>query len=522
MNIIIVEDNKVVRSEITRQINRLDLDIDIINTFSNGKAALDFISSNKVDVAISDIQMPIMDGIEFIKAIKENNIKTKVIFLSCYDDFKYVKLAFEYGAIDYILKPIVAAECKEAIEKAYKAYKTEFSQQQFNRQNLKPIIEEQFFRNLLFGTNSEDDMNTIADFLDMPHDMNSITVVNAKIKAATTDSVNPCSNADIIKILKEKFDILSNDSIYIYNVTTHPDRLSIIFISEFDYDEITDIIMNFKNELFHNYNLSISFGISNSSKNLSDMHLMYEQASQALNYTFFSNTNIIIQYNEIKMLDESIVFSDLFADIKQIIKSTDTDNILPLINKYVDDSKVFSQDYIKLFSFSLVQSIEIILNEYNISIENVVGSKIWHKLSTIDTILNLKTWLYNIICAAIDLINQNSPNSKNEIVKHIKQIIHNRYAEKITINSIATELHYSAKYLSNVFNAEENKSIYEYLTEYRMEIAKTKLKTPGAKIYVVSESVGYTRKSHFYNIFKSYTGMTPSEYKNKYSPNETM
>ncbi len=517
MNLIIVEDNKIVRNEIARQINKMDLDIDILDTFSDGKSALDFLLKNQVDVTISDIQMPIMDGIQFIKSIKENNIKTKVIFLSCYDDFEYVKLAFQYGAIDYILKPLVAAECKKSIQKAYEAYKNDISQQQFNREYLKPIIEEQFFRNLLFGSN-ETDMNIISDFLDMPQNIKNITVVNAKIKTAPQKN-DSSHNVDIIKILKSKFDLLSNDSLYIYHITTHPDRLSIVFVSEFNYDEITDIIMNFKNEIFYNYNISISFGISTSSEKISDLHLLYEQANQALNYTFFSNTNIIIQYNEIKMLDETIEFSDLFEETKQILKTADTENIYSLINKYIDDTKVFSQDYIKLFSFSLVQCIEIILSEYSISVENIAGSKIWQKLSTIDTIVNLKTWLYNIMHAAINLITQNSPNSKLELVLNIKQIIHKKYAEKITINSIANDLHYSAKYLSNIFNSVENKSISEYLTEYRMEIAKTKLKAPDARIYVVAESVGYKRKSHFYNIFKSYTGMTPSEYKNKYSQN---
>ncbi len=71
----------------------------------NGKEALEFIQHNNVDVVLCDVRMPVMDGLEFARIIMEKSIHVKIIFLSGFRDFEYVRCGMQYGGKDYLLKP---------------------------------------------------------------------------------------------------------------------------------------------------------------------------------------------------------------------------------------------------------------------------------------------------------------------------------------------------------------------------------------------------------------------------------
>lgn len=73
--------------------------------FDNGKEALQYVMENKIHAVLTDIRMPVMDGIEFARQIAEKNLPVKIVFLSGYKDFEYAKNAIEYGVRSYILKP---------------------------------------------------------------------------------------------------------------------------------------------------------------------------------------------------------------------------------------------------------------------------------------------------------------------------------------------------------------------------------------------------------------------------------
>lgn len=77
---------------------------DLVGVFRNGEEAFAFCGERKVDIIITDITMPVMDGVELLKKTSVDYPTTKTILLSCHQDFIYAKKALEYGAVDYILK----------------------------------------------------------------------------------------------------------------------------------------------------------------------------------------------------------------------------------------------------------------------------------------------------------------------------------------------------------------------------------------------------------------------------------
>ena len=103
--ILLVDDEKMELEALKNYIDWEALGIDHVDTAKNGKAAYELVLEKQPDIVITDIQMPVMDGITLAKKIYEWNRSIKLIFLTGYDDFAYVKEAFQVNAVNYLLKP---------------------------------------------------------------------------------------------------------------------------------------------------------------------------------------------------------------------------------------------------------------------------------------------------------------------------------------------------------------------------------------------------------------------------------
>jgi len=119
INLLIAEDQAMLLTTLATLLD-LEDDINVVHQSSNGQDALDFISdpdSPKVDLLISDIEMPKMTGIELIQAIKEKNIPVKPIILTTFSRAGYLRRAMDAGVKGYLLKDSPSDELLTAIRK---------------------------------------------------------------------------------------------------------------------------------------------------------------------------------------------------------------------------------------------------------------------------------------------------------------------------------------------------------------------------------------------------------------------
>ena len=120
LKMIIVDDEPRHRKGLVNLIGKLRPNYEI-NQFKNGNEALEYLNKNKVDIIITDVKMPIMDGISFVKKHKENEKSAKIIILSGYANFEYAQNAISLGAFDYILKPVDEEIISEMLIKVEKS-----------------------------------------------------------------------------------------------------------------------------------------------------------------------------------------------------------------------------------------------------------------------------------------------------------------------------------------------------------------------------------------------------------------
>ena len=117
IKMILADDEPVIIRGIQKLVDFNRLGIEIVGEYEDGKAAFDGILTEKPDIALLDIYMPKKTGIEILKELKALGIETKVIFVSGFQDFQYARDALTYGAVNYLLKPVIREELVETLEK---------------------------------------------------------------------------------------------------------------------------------------------------------------------------------------------------------------------------------------------------------------------------------------------------------------------------------------------------------------------------------------------------------------------
>lgn len=121
LTVLLVDDEMYVRKGLYELISWIELDMEIIGEAENGVEALNLIERLQPDVIITDIRMPILDGLELIRAVeKMPHLEPVFIIISGYHDFKYAQQAIRYGVHDYILKPIDDEELTATLQKSAK------------------------------------------------------------------------------------------------------------------------------------------------------------------------------------------------------------------------------------------------------------------------------------------------------------------------------------------------------------------------------------------------------------------
>lgn len=118
IKVLLADDHEIITDGLKSILKNED-NIEVVATVSNGRDAVNYIEKNQVDIAVLDINMPIMTGIEATKLIKENAYETKVLILSMYDTMEFIDELIEAGCQGYILKNKGQEELVKAIHRVY-------------------------------------------------------------------------------------------------------------------------------------------------------------------------------------------------------------------------------------------------------------------------------------------------------------------------------------------------------------------------------------------------------------------
>lgn len=486
--IMLVEDETLLRKAI-KKILSSNVEYEICFEAANGVAALEYLNLHKVDIIISDIRMPSMDGLELIKQLYEKKICVKIIILSGYNDFEYARHMLTYHAFSYLLKPIVPAELLNTVKDACEKIKLEESN--------KNILKSHKFRDFQTEgyTHFTNEMpNAILNSQNL-----TACCINFETKPSKEDLV--IWQLDLEKELYPCCCFWLDCYLYIVYDTT---------FSNSDSTESTTEIQIY----FEKKNIPTRIGVGLNADSIMNIHTSMKQARKALHYYHNLPYHEIVYYKRISLLENHDTASYPLTEEKRLLDaviSTDTADISEHIDQIYEQIKHQSPDLIYLNLTELFFSMKRELTQYNLHID-------WDDLYY--AIRNRKDWadiikqmeLVLVTCHT-ELLNARAHTNTPAILK-AKQYIKDNFSRTITLDEVAQFCYLSKSHFCKIFKEETGITFKMYLNQIRIESAKVLLKTTNLKNYEIAESIGFDDSSYFNELFKKLTGMTPHEFRN--------
>jgi len=526
---LIVDDEYYELEGLKESIPWSELGVSTVLTAINGVEAYKILTDVQVDIIITDIKMPGMDGIELIKKLRQMNYKCKVIVISGFDSFDYATQVIKYNVIDYLLKPVTVAKIKEVILKAVnlcKEEETEDKKRQMIEKQLTeslPLLRDKFYTELLNG-NYDDQL---AQFLNIDSDGSMYQVALFHI-----DNINflpniygtePEHNRQMaVTNLYNIFEDYAFDN-FSYTLIRHINH-DIIMIIKYQNNRVDDKETIRKLQILKDYvaetqKYTVSIGLGKKCTNLRNISQSYHEAKIALQHKAFTGNNSILIFDDIDPVESSqppYLLSEKNQLRECLISQSDKnlDSILNSIKQKLVEAKFNNLQYIRTLGMELIISAFLYLYERNVEPKNILTGyddpiSYIASLETADDIFSVIGDIYRQI---IDYLN-NKANMKNQrIVQFIKDFVQNNMQKDISLDMLSQHLFLTPNYIGQIFKNSTGMYFSDYVLKVRMERAKQLLSNPTYKIYEVADMVGYKNPTYFSRLFREYTGINPSDY----------
>ncbi|RBW70776.1 response regulator [Bacillus taeanensis] len=509
--LVIVDDEKVVIDGLTSAINWKEHQIEIVGTASDGKEAFQCIVDKKPNIVLADIQMPELNGLDLIQKVKNICPDTVFIIISGYTEFDYAKRAIELEAVDYLVKPIGLDDIVSSVKKAANKYeKMQAEKQHHNQiQKYQSELEEKYVLDFILG-HKFDHFETYDQF-------KNCKIVITGFKNSTWKNHIKKSVQEFLECLKtpfkkrgyEAFIYIIEDSIvtmYAHSTQKQGDDSLLVELLSLLQDELKSLPI---------------IGVSNTYNDLSYTNQSYKEAKEAFRIGVYLN-QLITNYNDLEKINNT-VGNEIIEKIENHFKKKQFD--LEKMNQLIDDILNYSIEHMlspvksKYLCFKLINYVsEYVNDEFEIEIENISGGKfqLYGELNNLQSIEGMSHWLKNFVNETFNYLNKNKISYKDKLILDVKNYLKNHFGQPIVLDDIAECFHISAAYLSSIFSKKVGMTIFEYITDLRMNKAKELLRTTNYKIHEICNEVGYDNQGYFNQVFKKQIGITPGQYRSKH------
>ena len=480
-SLILVDDEKTVLDNLTKAVDWSAEGFTFSGSFSSAVQALEYMKTHSVDLVITDIKMPVMDGVDFAKTIQKFYPNTFVIVLSAYREFEYVQKCMEFDVIEYVLKPITFLKIKNALKSA----KTKLNQRIIFSDEA-GIKKRKLFFDIMRG---------------------NISNISAAISEFKSNNIN-------IDVKKSKFILfrvkIANFENFIENTWPHSTQQ---FYNAFS----NILVLDEKNisEFMLGYDYVDLFLVLTCEYEHMFLKSLYDVFSCISNKCF-----------ELLSLEIDIEILNIYSNIEEFFgaanhQSIETSSINGIIVN-IKEGKIFdAQEKIEaIFKYNIqpakyycnfLQALIIELSKI-IDISNESENKLFVVCEKYASIDEIKKQLLEIIDYSTKILNTR-PDNQQILIENAKNYIKDNYSEDLLLANIAKAVFVSESHLSRVFKQKTGESIVDYINRIRLNHAKEMLISSDLSIDDICSRCGYKSKTLFYKYFKQMFEFPPNKYK---------
>lgn len=531
---LLADDDFLVRSYLKMLPSWERAGFEIVADVRDGEEALEILKQEKIELVVTDISMPLMDGIELITEIRKNYPDIYVIVLSCHDEFEYVKKAMKEGADEYVLKNTLNEEslytflktAEENIDKAQRIDSGDIQAMKENEglQNTLPdkekitqIIKEKFyfFNQVLAGTLNEEEKEQarINAGIRGRYQNSAVIVVQRAEKEHMEDPFEEARKEQLSLEFYQKF----QDKLNQYFRDSELEE-EMIYLGNGTYCCFLDLSNEYRSSVMYQYltgsvsacskicaeeEQKYKIGVSNICIGTDSLRQAYQQARLMIKNCFYEKDGV--SYYEAgktmgKKLPEE---AEKLLEHAQILKrKNDKSTFLMMSGEAVQALKKERTE-----SQHVCQWIRKL--EHKLQLENVMSDI---RFASIE---DVKDELEVIADQIFEGKNQDIPEHISQPVKIAAEYAQRHYREAVGLGDAAEAAEVNSTYLSYLFSQEMGIGFAGYLLKLRIEYAKKLLRETNLKMWQVAEQSGFNDYHYFSKVFKKSEEMSPAQYRKR-------
>jgi two-component system response regulator YesN len=512
--IVIADDDEILLRGLSENFDWVRLGIEIAATADDGKIALDAVKTFHPDILLTDIRMPHLDGLELISKVKNFDSEIATVIISAHDDFSYAHKAIKQGAEDYILKPINLESLESVMQKIVKD-KDLKSHMSRKISSIDRLEDEKRSHDTISMYNQV--LSGIPGYPDLLREYKTLLPVE-KYKAFSVTIIRTRSEN-----LNQIRQALHKKPVPGIEILSHFGKILILSISESRVTLKENLDQVKKNLLddFSDLNGSSLFFENGSTVNqFLNLSQSYQEALRVEDLFFIHGPKRDLYLSDFKAESDGYDFrSEAAADkLAQLTMLGNFKAVPQCMDEYGLCIRNCGQKARIVFIFTLSKIFAAIEREalkLSIHTADVMGDSkdLLDKILAAETCSESLDLLKEKLCPLSEFLNLKSDHSLDQLMINAFTFIEENYTNpELRINMVASEVGLSKSYFSIVFKEAAGSSFTDYLTDFRIEKAKTLLSNTNYRSYEISYMVGYNNPTYFSSAFKKQTGMTPSGY----------
>lgn len=528
MKVMIIDDEIYFREALKKTIPWEQMQLEICGEAADGVSALELAAKLHPDIILADINMPKMNGLEFVRRVKEADEETKIIIISGYDEFEYARQALTLGVNDYLLKPVSEDELCTILKKlATDKQKERLRKLENNKKrkdsNKNKNIAERYFLNAILTSDSrkqnEQYLRQLAEAGSVLCTMKQVRVAALEIdyKWEMSYEDQELWNFTVKNILEE---LLEGKAGYKTCMDEGKRLILILNADQTDEEEAEELLRRLQNIIGNDFEFSVSIGVSDVCRRLADLNKGYMEAIKALSSKPVEEKNAVIFHRplEEEKLEYYYIQPQLKMQLSLLLRERKVEKIKELVLGIFDDigKKSLSQDGLRIVTMDILTPCLQYIEEKQLMFSS---EKLGDSFSVFEHV-KMKRSLpefcgYVIeICSWICSQNFEAQKEKvpNAVAASLDYIKENYRDPALSVDVIAKSVYSNYNYLCVLFKKTLGITINDFILKYRMQKAMELIHSGSTQVTEVAEGVGYENVNYFTKCFKKELGIPPSKY----------
>lgn len=489
---------------------------------TSGQEALKILSRIRVDIVLTDINMPCFSGFRLVEEINRSYQFCQIIFMTGFNSQEYMRSAIQYNNVQYVLKNEPDQVLLEAVSRAAAHIRKEFDSEVMVK-NLKrvihenmPILKRDFMVQVLKGREGLGELQERAEQLGVEVDMGSqvrifLVVVHDHIGASPSMQTELYLKSLVTRLFPASIRILLElveTNIYACVVQPSEGTLS--------YETVRNLSQEVHSQLKVLFGVSAAVVLSREPSAVGDLREVY----RGMLHFYFSASGrlegeFLIYEESADPVSPSFTIRSELETLGILLEKGDLSGVLELLNAARDSIANANPYEAKQMVGEICLSLMKYCNKYRIYEDREALRRIrpLYDTAALETEYQRLEYLRELTEYLMRLKDTMDLNGSLNIYHKLVEYIDSHLQEDLTLTALSEKVHFNPSYISRQFKAFSGVNLTDYITKKRMDKAKRLLLESNQRVYDIAVSVGYDTATYFNRVFRKYVGVTPREFR---------